>query len=76
MNQKIFKILTSSILLAGLGIATSAEKALSNGITVTIEAPEIQSSQLPNSNEYFVVDFENQNGTNSFNVTNNNLFIQ
>lgn len=72
MNQKIFKILTSSILLAGLGIATSAEKALSNGITVTIEAPEIQSSQLPNSNEYFVVDFENQNGTNSFNVTNNN----
>jgi hypothetical protein len=43
-----------------------------NGITVSIEAPKIQTTQLPNSSQYFVVDFNDQaTGTAGFNKTNN-----
>ena len=43
----------------------------STGVVVSIEAPEVQTSQLPNSNEYFVVDFDNQNsGTEGFSKSN------
>ncbi|MCC0176184.1 cadherin-like domain-containing protein [Waterburya agarophytonicola K14] len=77
MNNKFFKTLVSSALIAGLGSTIYAQKALSNEsnpkkITVTIEAPEVQTPQLENANEYFVVDFNHQNGTNPFNITNNN----
>ena len=43
----------------------------STGVVVSIEAPEVQTSQLPNSNEYFVVDFDDQNsGTEGFSKSN------
>ncbi|MEL6440523.1 MAG: Ig-like domain-containing protein [Cyanobacteria bacterium J06621_8] len=41
------------------------------GIIVSIEAPTIQSSQLPNPEEYYVVDFNDQStGTEGFERTN------
>lgn len=47
------------------------DRLQTNGITVSIEAPEVQTSQLPNTNEYFVVDFNDQaTGTAGFNKTN------
>ena len=76
MNDKIFNTIVATTLLASLGTAICSEQALSQeaseAITVTIEAPGIQTPQLSNPNEYFVVDFNNQDGTNSFEVTNNN----
>ncbi len=42
------------------------------GLTVSIEAPTVQTSQLPNPSNYFVVDFNNQStGTAGFSETNN-----
>ncbi len=77
MNNKILNTVIVAILFAGFGAVISSEKALSEennkeGITVTIENPNIQTSQLPNEDEYFVVDFNNQNGTNDFEITNQN----
>ena len=76
MNNQIFYTIASTVMIAGLGATVmptaTANETDSRGITVTIEAPTIQSTQLPNENEYFVIDFENQNGTDAFNVTNNN----
>lgn len=76
MNNKITNTLIATVLLTGLSSTIYSEKALSDesnnrGITVTIEAPEVQTTLLPNADEYFVVDFENQSGTDSFSVTNN-----
>ena len=43
----------------------------SAGIIVSIEAPTIQSTQLPNVDEYYTVDFDDQNtGTAGFSKTN------
>jgi len=75
MNKRVLNSAIATALLATVGSVAYTETALSNesntkGITVTIEAPEIQTTQLPNTNEYFVVDFNNQGGTSSFNVTN------
>ena len=75
MNDKILNTVIATVLLSAAGTNMYAEKAISQesnerGITVTIEAPTIQTPQLPNEDEYFVVNFENQNGTNSFSVTN------
>ena len=42
------------------------------GITVSIEAAKVQTSQLPNTNEYFVVDFNDRaTGKEGFSKTNN-----
>ncbi|MEO1671323.1 MAG: Ig-like domain-containing protein [Cyanobacteria bacterium J06631_2] len=40
------------------------------GITVTIEALDIQSAQLPTADEYYVIDIQAQSGTDSFTQTN------
>jgi len=77
MNNKILNTAVAATLLASLSTAIYSQKALadesnSRGITVTIEAPTVQTPQLPNENEYFVVDFNSQNGTDSFSVTNDN----
>ncbi|MEL6579983.1 MAG: hypothetical protein AAFQ14_09535, partial [Cyanobacteria bacterium J06621_12] len=41
------------------------------GIIVSIEAPEVQTSQLPETSNYFVVDFDSQStGTDGFSQSN------
>lgn len=77
MNNKILNTVIVAALLAGFGTVVSSEKALSQeaarqGITVSIEAPEIQSPQLPEDHNHFVIDFNDQSGTSDFEVTNNN----
>ena len=77
MNNKILNTVIATALLTSFGNIISSEKALSQqvagqGITVTIEAPEVQTPQLSNPDEYFVVDFNDQNGTGDFSVTNDN----
>jgi hypothetical protein len=78
MNYKLLKTIVGATLIAGLGTAFYAETTLAEavsskkGIQVTIENAEVQTTQLEDSDEYeyFVVDFENQNGTSSFSETN------
>jgi hypothetical protein len=76
MNYKLIKTIVGATLIAGLGISLYAETSLAGnsnskkGIRVTIENAGVQTSQLPNPDEYFVVDFEAQNGTNSFSSSN------
>ena len=49
----------------------NVEASEDNSIKVTIEAPRIQTSQLPNSDEYFVIDFDDQRtGTAGFSKSN------
>ena len=76
MNSKILCTVVTTALLTGLGTTIFSEQVLSEetaeGITVTIEEPGIQAPQLSDPNEYFVVDFNNQDGTDGFEVTNNN----
>ena len=73
---KIFNtIVTSALLSASINAAVSHvaianESTDSRGITVTIEAPEVQSTLLPDASQYYVVDFEDQDGENSFAKTN------
>lgn len=77
MNHKILNTtIVTTLVLSSVGTINSA-KAVANesnsrGITVTIEAPTIQSSQLPNPSEYYVIDFEDLSGTNAFSKTNSN----
>ncbi|WP_019508449.1 hypothetical protein [Pleurocapsa sp. PCC 7319] len=48
-----------------------ADRLEANGITVSIEAPTIQTSQLPSTSDYYVVDFNDQStGTAGFTKTN------
>jgi hypothetical protein len=80
-----FKKLTAKTLITILVASTlvaqsSTKKAVADNtnnstITVTIEAPTIQSSQLPNSN-YYVVDFNDGSGTAGFSKTNNGTTYQ
>jgi len=76
MNYKLLKNILGAILIAGLGTSFYAETTLAEtgsskkGIRVTIENAEVQTTQLEDSDEYFVVDFEDQNGTSSFSETN------
>jgi hypothetical protein len=76
MNYKLLKTLFSATLIAGLGLIVCSEATLADnadskkGIRVTIDKAGDQTSKIPNSVEYFVVDFENQNGTSSFTSTN------
>lgn len=73
MNYKIFHTIIATSFFSSSIFAIASQPAIANetrGITVTIEAPDIQSTQLPNSSEYYVVDFEDQSGTNSFLKTN------
>lgn len=78
MNCKLLNTLVSATLIAGLGSSISAQTSLADttdskkGIQVTIENAGVQTSQLPKPDEYFVVDFEAQNGTNSFSSSNGN----
>ena len=76
MNNKILNTIVATTLLTGLGTTLGSGKALSQeahrGITVTIEAPKVQTPQLASPDEYFVVDFNNQDGTDSFEITNDN----
>ena len=76
MNNKILNTIVAATLFTGLGTTIFSGRAVSQEtsgrITVTIEAPEVQTPQLSNPNEYFVVDFNDQDGTDGFEVTNNN----
>ncbi len=77
MNNKLLNSIVAATLFASSITAITPEKASANesegrGITVTIEAPGIQSTQLPNANEYYIVDFNDQNGTDAFSKTNDN----
>ena len=78
MNPKLFNTIICSAIVSSLFSTVLPGKALSNEvtgrtrITVTIEAPSIQDTQLANSNEYYVVDFEDQDGTGAFSKTANN----
>ena len=76
MNNKLFKTLIATAIFSGAFATIFSGKALSEdagrtGITVTLEAPTIQDTQLANSDEYYVVNFEDQNGTDAFNKTVN-----
>ena len=42
-----------------------------NGFVVSIEAPKVQTSQLPTTSNYYVVDFNDRLGTAGFSKTNN-----
>ncbi len=77
MNHQIIKTVVATTFLSGLITSVNSDQALANqptgrGITVTIEAPGVQSTQLPNAYEYYVIDFEDQSGTNTFTKTNGN----
>ena len=63
-------LITTGVSKAAFGIdEVSTENAA--GIVVSIEAPTIQTTQLPNVSEYYVIDFEDQsNGTGGFSKSN------
>ncbi|MGL5795488.1 MAG: Ig-like domain-containing protein [Waterburya sp.] len=73
MNNKLLNTLLGAILISGLGVSIYSEAALADtkGIRVTIENAKVQTSQLPKPDEYFVIDFESQNGKAAFSKTNN-----
>lgn len=75
MKYKIKNIITATLVWSSI-LAVNSTKAVANetnnnAITVTIEAPTIQSSQLPNPAEYYVIDFNDLSGTGGFSKTNN-----
>ena len=84
INRKIVKTLTTATILSSSFMALSYSSAFAEavddssggsgtrGITVSIESPDIQDTQLPDASQYYIVDFENQDGTDSFVKTNNN----
>ena len=78
MNSKLFNTVLATAIFSGALTTVFSNQALSNesagrqGITVTIEAASIQDTQLANPSEYYIVDFEDQNGTDSFSKTFNN----
>ena len=77
MKHQTFNTILATVLISSSFATINSEKAIANesssgrGITVTIEAPKVQTTQLPNSNEYYVVDFNDQSGANAFSKTNN-----
>ena len=76
MTNRVFKTLIATALISGFSYAAFSQSATAQetgtrGITVSIEEPNIQNSQLSNPDEYYVIDFELQNGANSFTKTNN-----
>lgn len=75
MKSKIYKIIARSAILSASIIAAISDVAIadetnSRGITVTIEAPEVQSTLLLDASQYYVIDFEDQSGANTFSKTN------
>jgi hypothetical protein len=66
----LFSLIMTSALIAKPALSDSTSSS-SDSITVSIEAPTIQSSQLPSSN-YYVVNFKDRSGTASFSQTSNN----
>lgn len=68
-NSLIFFILNSAI---DFKIAHAEETDTGKGIRVSIEDARVQGTQLPYSNQYFVIDFNEITGTDSFTKTNNN----
>lgn len=73
MNIKIFQTIVTTALVSAFSAAVSPAAIATQtdeGITVTIEASEVQSSQLPDTSQYYVIDFSDQSGTDAFNKTN------
>ena len=76
MNYKTLNTIITASLVSSSFIIMNSTKAIANetnarGITVTIEAPTIQSPQLANPDEYYVIDFNDLIGTDGFSKTNN-----
>jgi hypothetical protein len=75
MKYKILNTITTATLISSSIIIMNSAKVIANeanarGITVTIEAPNIQNSQLPNPDEYYVIDFDDLSGIDGFSKTN------
>lgn len=67
----IAALLATGFSKAAFGTQEEAENENEAGIIVSIEAPEVQTSQLPETSDYFVVDFNSQStGTNGFSKSN------
>ena len=76
MNYKTLNTIITASLVSSSFIIMNSTKDIANetnarGITVTIEAPTIQSPQLANPDEYYVIDFNDLIGTDGFSKTNN-----
>ncbi|MEL6930081.1 MAG: Ig-like domain-containing protein [Cyanobacteria bacterium J06600_6] len=81
-NNKLINGLITTITMAALlsiGFSQAAfsteeeENSNAAGIVVSIEAPGITTSQIPETNDYYVVDFNSQsNGTDGFVKSHNN----
>lgn len=76
MNIKLFKILVAITSLTSIFTPAFSQTALSStntdyeGIVVTIEEPVVQSTLLPDADEYFVIDFEDRDlNTSEFSKT-------
>ena len=64
-------LLTTGLSKAAFSTQEEVENDNAAGIIVSIEAPEIQTTQLPETSDYHVVDFDSQNvGTDGFSETN------
>ncbi|MEL6989486.1 MAG: Ig-like domain-containing protein, partial [Bacteroidota bacterium] len=75
MNYVTLKSAITLTFIATSLAAITSNQALAGeeskrGITVTIEAPDIHSTQLSTPSEYYVIDFETESGTNSLIKTN------
>jgi len=76
INSLVATLTVVGLLTLGLSKAAfSTQDELENenaaGIIVSIEAPEVQTSKLPETSDYFVVDFNSQStGTDGFSESN------
>lgn len=69
MNLKVFSNLFVLTLLSSTINLALSSKSIAREITVTIEDPGIQRTQLPNASEYYVIDFDDLSGAGSFSKT-------
>ena len=62
----------ASLLTTGLSkVAFGASNENAAGIIVSIEAPEVQTTQIPNADQYYVIDFNDQaTGNSGFSKSN------
>jgi len=64
-------LLTTGLSKAAFSTQEEIENDNAAGIIVSIEAPEVQTTQLPETSDYYVVDFDSQStGTDGFSKTN------
>jgi hypothetical protein len=70
INFKKISAISLLTYLIGSSLIVKPAFADNGPITVTIENPGIQSTQLP-SNDYYTIDFNDQSGTTGFSKTNN-----